>query len=150
MGGQQPASPRASAAAGLSGRNLFWGKKSHRRGLGAQAANRTTLGSVPATAQGTGEELSPRGLLGGALPFGLLAAGVAERAQTLPVQLHPLQRAQRPLSAPALGRKGQGAASACEPHPPQWHKMRPSINPRGSGEQREGRAAIAPAQLQHP
>lgn len=68
----------------------------------------------------------------------------------LSAQLHPLQRAQRPLSAPAPGRKGQGAASACEPRPPQWHKTRPSTNPRGSGEQREGRATIAPAQPQHP
>lgn len=119
------------------------GKKSCRGGLGAKELTGPTE-VCTGHCSGTGEKLNPRGFSGGAWPLGLLAAGIAGHTQTLPVhRLLPLQRAQRPLSAPALGRKGQGAAFVFKLHPPQQHK-RPSISLRGSMEQRESRATIAP------
>lgn len=74
-----------------------WGHRSHREG--GSPGSRQDLGEVCTShCSSTGSEHSPRGLPGERCPSGCWQ-------HTGPAQLH---RAQRPLSALVLGRKGQG------------------------------------------
>lgn len=131
-GWRHPASPPASVAAGLSRRHLFWGKRGCRGGLGAQAADGTSLGSLPAAA-GARERAPGRSCW---LPLGCWQPGRPKHTDPRLSACH--QGHNGPFQPWSPARKGQGAASVCT--------RRGQASPRGgSGEQRECRATIAPA-----